>query len=229
MNSYRKLIYDVYADVHMSSLSDFSDHTYDYYCRLFEKNYQKYLPLNKDASILELGCGSGYFLEFLKRKGFNNSKGVDISPQMIAIAKKRGLNAVQADIFDFMNKDTMSYDFVIARHLLEHLYKDEIITILKLIYNSLKPGGILAIETPNAGSPLGCYIRYLDFTHEISFTPVSLKQVTMACGFKECKIYPFKDLNIIRRFIFNLLNSIIKPLSKGQLIFEWIMIGIAKK
>lgn len=229
MTGYRKKIYDRYIDSHIASFSDFSEKEYDYYRRLIERNYMRHLPEDKDADIIELGCGTGYFLEFLRQKGYRHYTGVDISPQMVNKARERGLNVIQADIFDFMRESNDRYDVIIARHLIEHLQKNEIITLLDMIHRSLKEGGIVILETPNASSPAGTYIRYCDFTHEISFVPMSLRQVLISCGFKQCSIYPLKDVSIFRRFIFGLLNLLIKPISKGQIMMEWVMIGIAKK
>ena len=46
------------------------------------------LDLNKKISILDFGCGTGYLLQYLLRKGFNGSyTGIDISEKIINFAK----------------------------------------------------------------------------------------------------------------------------------------------
>jgi len=46
------------------------------------------LDLNKKISILDFGCGTGYLLKYLLRKGFNGSyTGIDISEKIINFAK----------------------------------------------------------------------------------------------------------------------------------------------
>ena len=48
----------------------------------------------------------------------------------------------------------------------------------------LKPGGTLVVMVPNATSPFGGMTRYWDFTHEIAFTPSSVRQLARLVGFK---------------------------------------------
>ncbi|MCX7704381.1 MAG: class I SAM-dependent methyltransferase [Planctomycetota bacterium] len=57
----------------------------------FRKYYLPHLPKDKNAKILELGCGYGAFLLFLKQQGYTNLIGVDISPQQVETAHKLGL------------------------------------------------------------------------------------------------------------------------------------------
>ena len=46
------------------------------------------LDLNKKISILDFGCGTGFLLQYLLRKGFNGSyTGIDISEKIINFAK----------------------------------------------------------------------------------------------------------------------------------------------
>jgi ubiquinone/menaquinone biosynthesis C-methylase UbiE len=55
----------------------------------------KLLPLlrgvPRDAPLLELGCGPGHLLEYLKRRGFSHAEGVDIAEEQVARARARGV------------------------------------------------------------------------------------------------------------------------------------------
>lgn len=48
--------------------------------------------LNREATLLEVGCGTGMWMETLKKEGFNEPVGVDISPDMLKVAQRRGIN-----------------------------------------------------------------------------------------------------------------------------------------
>ena len=63
-------------------------------CKALEKN----VP-NKSSKILEVGVGSGYVLEFLKKRGFQNALGIDINPKAVEFCKKRKLKVIRSDLF----------------------------------------------------------------------------------------------------------------------------------
>ena len=44
--------------------------TYERYFRYFKLNYENYLPKNKNARIVDLGCGIGHFLFYLKKSNY---------------------------------------------------------------------------------------------------------------------------------------------------------------
>jgi 2-polyprenyl-3-methyl-5-hydroxy-6-metoxy-1,4-benzoquinol methylase len=46
----------------------------------FERNYARHLPADKAVPILDLGCGNGMLLEWLRSKGYSNLVGVDLKP-----------------------------------------------------------------------------------------------------------------------------------------------------
>ncbi|MBV8116133.1 MAG: class I SAM-dependent methyltransferase [Silvibacterium sp.] len=51
----------------------------------------RYLPQNREARILDLGCGHGAFLYFLLRAGYTRIVGVDTSPERIELAHRLGI------------------------------------------------------------------------------------------------------------------------------------------
>lgn len=55
----------------------------------YEEIYYDALPQNKNAKILDLGCGMGFCLYWLKRKGYENIIGIDLSAEMVEVAKKK--------------------------------------------------------------------------------------------------------------------------------------------
>jgi SAM-dependent methyltransferase len=59
------------------------------------RRYRAFLPL--DARVLDLGCGPGRHTEQLDRLGVR-ALGVDISPTAVAATRRRGSQAVRADV-----------------------------------------------------------------------------------------------------------------------------------
>ena len=113
---------------------------------------EKYIdPLNiaKDAKILDLGCGPGYFLDEMKKREYSDVTGVTLSPGDINICKNKGHIVKEYDLSFIPQKDGYfdeSVDFIFLRHALEHS-PYPIFSLME--YNRvLKQGGKLYIEVP---------------------------------------------------------------------------------
>jgi len=148
----------------------------------------KYLPLlkglNHDDPILELGCGHGYILEFLRRNGFSNVEGIDISEQLVQIAIARGLNVKVADVFEYLRYSAKDrFSAIIALNFIEHFTKEELMRLMPNIYKALKKGGVLIILTPNGAGLFPHQVVYGDCTHMTIFTPQSLQEILELVGF----------------------------------------------
>ena len=108
-------------------------------------------PLNlaKDAKILDLGCGPGYFLDWLKEKEFTNYLGVSLSPGDIKMCEEKGHTIKKYDMSFLPQREGYydeSVDFIFLRHALEHS-PYPIFTIME--YNRvLKQGSKMYIEVP---------------------------------------------------------------------------------
>lgn len=153
----------------------------------------KLFPLLKEfsntASILEVGCGRGILLEYLKKKKFDNAIGVDISKEQIELAQSKGLNVIEDDILRFLEISDSSFDIIFAIDLIEHFDKRELLKLFNLFHNKLKENGILILQTPNGQAIFSGRLIYGDLTHLTIFTPGSLKQILKISGFKEILFY----------------------------------------
>ena len=63
--------------------------------------------------VLDIGCGTGFSLEYLKSIGFKNLKGIDPSKEMIKISKSKGFN-VQLLGFEDLKKLNGNFDLIIS-------------------------------------------------------------------------------------------------------------------
>lgn len=108
-------------------------------------------PLNlaKTSKILDLGCGPGYFLDWLKANEFTNYTGVTLSPGDIKICEEKGHTISKYDLSFLPQKDGYfdeSVDFIFLRHALEHS-PYPIFSLME--YNRvLKQGAKMYIEVP---------------------------------------------------------------------------------
>lgn len=157
----------------------------DYYSKYQIPQYIiNVLPNNRDADILDIGCGFGSFIKELKIQGYNSVKGIDISNQAIAYSLKQNYDVTKSSVKEYAEQSGKTFDFITMSHVLEHIRKEEIIDTLILIRNKLlKENGKLCLMVPNAQSNTGSYWAYEDFTHATLFTSGSLLYVLKAAGF----------------------------------------------
>lgn len=113
------------------------------------KTYIDPLDLPKDAKILDLGCGPGYFLDEMKSRGYTDVTGVTLSPDDVKICEDKGHTIKKYDLSFLPQKDGYydeSVDFIFLRHALEHS-PYPIFSLME--YNRvLKQGGKIYIEVP---------------------------------------------------------------------------------
>lgn len=163
--------------------------------RYFRKNYLRFMPKNKESSILELGCGMGEFYYFCVKEGYTNYQGIDASAENITYIKRhmgKESSVSKSNIFDFLHKSISKkwrFDVVILNDVIEHLTKPEIFDLLDAVYKVLNKGGVFLIKTPNMANPfVAAAGRYIAFDHEIGFTEYSMKQILFAAGYKDIRI-----------------------------------------
>mgnify|MGYP001599530865 CR=1 FL=1 len=165
--------------------------------------FGKFLPREKEAEILELGCGNGNFLAWLHSLGYENSSGVDISTEQIERGNALGVkNLILQDAHEFLRERKNCFDIIFARDFLEHIPKGEIVELATLIRNSLKEGGVFVCQTLNGESLLAGRLFYGDLTHETAFTWRSIRQICLVAGFTGVETYPQKPvLKGVKSFI----------------------------
>ena len=183
---------------------------------------QKFLPSNKSAAVLDLGCGTGDFLLFLKNQGFTNLSGVEYSEEMKAMSEQTagGIRIVYHDATAYLKETEKRYDFILCAHLLEHFEKSKVLETIKLAREKLNTGGRLVLYTPNFASPFGLMIAFGDFTHITHFSGIAMAQLANMSSFEIDYIggngpVPFGFAGTLKSLLWRL---ILKPI--GKLIFS---------
>ncbi len=116
--------------------------------------YQRWLPKNKNARILELCCGTGRLTIPIAKDGYDIS-GVDYTSSMLKQAKTKAaatgleIEFIEADIRSLVLPE--KYDLIfIPFNSIHHLYQNEdLFKTLKTVKNHLKPGGLLLLDCFN--------------------------------------------------------------------------------
>ncbi|MEX2164813.1 MAG: class I SAM-dependent methyltransferase [Sulfuricaulis sp.] len=143
--------------------------------------------------VVDLGCGTGELCWLVNYLGARTVVGVNLSQEEINIASQRiTAKFVNKDIVSFLTQQPNgSYDRIFAMNILEHVSKDELVQVLEESARCLRDDGQLVAMVPNATSPFGCMTRYWDITHQLAFTPSSVRQLMRLCGFSKAE---FREL-----------------------------------
>jgi 2-polyprenyl-3-methyl-5-hydroxy-6-metoxy-1,4-benzoquinol methylase len=142
------------------------------------------LPTDKASRILDFGCGIGLCLWALRANGFLNSEGIDSDESQVALAKKRGLNAIHLpDSESYLLERKQHYDVVLMLDVLEHIPKDIQLGILRNLSQSIKPDGKIIVVVPNAASIIGYLFKNIDFTHHAAYSDFMLRFLLLNAGF----------------------------------------------
>ena len=148
---------------------------------------EPYLGFFKQAGeVLDLGCGRGEALELLEKHGIS-ARGVDISDEMVARCREKGLRVEKQDLITALEETSEgSLGGIVSFHVIEHLPKDVLEQLVRLSWRALAPGGVLVLETP---SPLSVVVGarnfWLDPTHMRPVHPETLKLVYELAGFEQ--------------------------------------------
>lgn len=153
--------------------------------------YSQYIKHFKNCnSVLDIGCGKGYFLELLRENNINGI-GIDTDPDLINACRIKGLNAFTDDAINYLeNSKDSSIDGIFMGHVIEHLPLNLKIKFLRLCFAKLVDNGVLVIETPNTTSPFVMHnLYYLDPTHEKPLFPEAIKHLGEMAGFSVVNSY----------------------------------------
>ncbi|MBW2623788.1 MAG: methyltransferase domain-containing protein, partial [Deltaproteobacteria bacterium] len=145
--------------------------------------------LSEDASILDIGSGTGVFVYVMRKIGFN-AAGLEPSEDYAKYSLDELHIPVQIGFIQDV-EDSTRYDVITLNHVLEHL--DDPLGTLHEIAALLKQGGFLALGVPNAENTRQDPKNRYHLAHLYTFNPEILAYLGKRAGFEVYKqrIAPF--------------------------------------
>lgn len=178
---YERYTETIFNDVHANL-------DFDQVAQGFEEFYHDCLPMDRDAPILDVGCGMGHFLHFLELKNYRKAEGIELSEQQAAKARTHVQALVHTgDVGVFLRDRRDHFAAITMNDVLEHIPKHETVPFLETLKRGLRKEGALVVNVPRVNGLATAYSRYHDFTHELVFTEPSLRQVLLMAGFREVR------------------------------------------
>jgi 2-polyprenyl-3-methyl-5-hydroxy-6-metoxy-1,4-benzoquinol methylase len=134
------------------------------------------------ANILDVGYGSGKFLQHVKDKGYT-PYGIELSKKLVTFGKKLGINAY----LSFGEFPRQKMDVVTLFDVIEHITTPYEFMIQ--VNKTLRKGGVLMITTPNANSISAKVLKskwwvFGPEAHFVVYSLTSLKILLRGYGYK---------------------------------------------
>jgi glycosyltransferase involved in cell wall biosynthesis len=101
------------------------------------------------GSVLDVGCGTGLFLDMLRERGIERTLGIDRDPEMVADTRARGHEARVLDARTDLSTLGERFDGVHLAFVIETMDGDEGIATLRACAALLAPDGLLVVRTLN--------------------------------------------------------------------------------
>jgi 2-polyprenyl-3-methyl-5-hydroxy-6-metoxy-1,4-benzoquinol methylase len=151
------------------------------------------LPASKDAAILDIGFGKGWFIAACLKLGYRDLSGADFGLANKAYVQKWApqaitLHEISTDIGDFLAGQPQQYDFIHMSHVIEHIPKHSLLWVTDALYNALKVRGVLLLRTPNMEGPCAESSLYVTMAHEYGFAGSNLSSLMDICGFDDIRV-----------------------------------------
>lgn len=147
----------------------------------------------KDSNVLDIGCGEGKFLSFLKNDRNCNCVGLELNEKAKQIACNNNLNVENEFIQSHAETNKNKYDVVTFFQVLEHI--SQIDSFLKSAIEVAKPGGKIILAVPN-NEPY--YLTY-DKDHFLNLPPHHMGWWNEKSLRSLAKLYPLELVEIIKQ------------------------------
>jgi ubiquinone/menaquinone biosynthesis C-methylase UbiE len=175
---------------------------YDSLIGVFERKYAgmalKSLSVKASETVLEIGFGTGRCLQQIAESVGKTGKayGVDISPGMLKITRKRLVRAKLTDRVNLYCGDAMKlpyddniFDAVFMSFTLELIDTPEILPQLEEIKRVLKPGGRIAVAGMSKENGQPMLLKLYEWAHKtwpvyVDCRPVYISVILLDAGFK---------------------------------------------
>lgn len=123
----------------------------------------------ENSIVLDIGCNTGLFSIPLQEKKNCYVRGIDIVPELVEVAKQRGVRAEVGEAENLSQFENNKFDIVLCCEVLEHLFNP--MHAISEIHRVLKVGGKLIVTVPHPASKICESLG--DFHHQ-NFTGESI-------------------------------------------------------
>jgi SAM-dependent methyltransferase len=186
-------------------------------------NYGPWLPVDRDAAILDIGCGPGRVLAYLHARGYRNLEGFDRDPDAVAAVRARvaARVSVGADWQAMLDGRAAAFDLIVLKDVIYYLPRDRAVAALSAVHQALKPRGRIIVEVFNGATVTGPFVAYKD--EEILWIPTehTIRRFIERAAFVAVTLRPQRPpARGVRRRLFNLAGAAWRGALRGVYLVE---------
>ncbi len=153
---------------------------------VYEKALTPFLASMTDRNrVLEIGTGTGVFLEFMRTKGFLEVVGIEPSRAAIDAADTNIKSSIREGMFSANDFEPSSFSLICCFMTLEHVLDPAL--LVRDCFSLLKPGGIMAVVVHDwrawNNRLLGRLTPIVDIEHLQLFSKNSIMELYRCSGF----------------------------------------------
>lgn len=135
--------------------------------------------LTAKSPIIDLGCGTGEFLRFCRRRG-RAVVGVDSNPTLAAKCREDGFEVQLDSICELSSLAGRTFENAVCDNVLEHLEREPLQQFFRRLEALLAPGGLLMCIVPGAKGYQKDPTHKTYVTHEVLREVMNPKAFTVA-------------------------------------------------
>jgi SAM-dependent methyltransferase len=144
----------------------------------------RHIAVPPPFTLLDLGCGPGRDLATFRQLG-HEAVGLDAAPSFVRMAREHtGCEVLQQDLLQ-LDLPVARFDGVFANAVLFHVPSQELPRVLRELWRTLVPGGVLFCSNPHGpdraqwhGGRYGCFLTWQSWRENVT-----------AAGFAEIEHY----------------------------------------
>ena len=159
--------------------------------------------LEQCQSALEIGTGTGIFLEHLSREGFTKLAGVEPSSAAIAAAPKYRQAWIREGMFDEKDFAPESFDLICCFMTMEHVHDPDVVATAA--FRLLRKGGAFVTVTHDYRSLvnrlLGKRSPIIDIEHMQLFSQRSVRRLFTGAGYTDVTVNAFVNTYSLRYWL----------------------------
>jgi len=190
----------------------YKDSTFDYsdesesLAKTYFKLIQESLGEVSGKSILEIGGGSGFVLDYALRNGSGSILGVEPSVRAVESASSNVKPFMIVSMFKRGVVPSDNFDCAAMFHVMDHLPSP--LETLEDIHDALKPGGVVVIAVHNVESWSAKLFKsrspIFDVEHTYLFSKKTGENLLLKAGFTNVKTRPYWNVYSVK-YLFQLL------------------------
>lgn len=161
-------LYSDLAEVYEAMYTTFIDYELEY------NFYSKILKKWDKQSVLEIGSGTGNLTQYFEKNGFEYY-GLDLSEEMLAIARKKNPNSIliEGDMRCFQLKNKIQSTLITGRTISYLRTNADVNATFRSIYNNLEKGGLLCFDFIDANRFIPEIGKGKEVSHEATYKGIN--------------------------------------------------------